>query len=121
MHFCSICNNMYYLRIVEKDPNKLIYYCRNCGHEDNSLLIENGVISTYKTSHESQYSHIVNAYTKLDPTLPRRNDIPCPNPLCETNTKEKQKEIIFIRYDNVNMKYLYLCSTCDTQWVIANK
>ena len=34
MHFCSVCNNMYYLRIDEKNPNKLDYYCRNCGHED---------------------------------------------------------------------------------------
>ena len=26
------------------------------------------------------------------------------------------REIIFIKYDNLNMKYLYLCSTCQTSW-----
>ena len=31
MHFCSSCDNMYYIRIEEKDENKLVYYCRKCG------------------------------------------------------------------------------------------
>lgn len=26
------------------------------------------------------------------------------------------REIIFIKYDSVNMKYLYICSTCNTSW-----
>ena len=25
-------------------------------------------------------------------------------------------EIIFIKYDSINMKYLYICSTCNTSW-----
>ena len=31
-------------------------------------------------------------------------------------TKDLAREIIYIRYDNVNMKYVYLCCTCDTVW-----
>ena len=31
------------------------------------------------------------------------------------NNKE-EREIIYIRYDHDNLKYLYLCSTCDTCW-----
>ena len=27
-----------------------------------------------------------------------------------------QREIIFIKYDSINLKYLYLCSTCNTSW-----
>lgn len=26
------------------------------------------------------------------------------------------REIIFMKYDNVNLKYLYMCSTCRTTW-----
>jgi hypothetical protein len=26
------------------------------------------------------------------------------------------REIIFIKFDNANMKYLYMCSTCGTSW-----
>ena len=32
MNFCIKCDNMYYLSIPDDDPNKLIYYCKNCGH-----------------------------------------------------------------------------------------
>ena len=117
MHFCSVCNNMYYLRIDENNPNKLDYYCRNCGHEDKSLAHENMSISkTFIKKNAQSFNHIINEYTKLDPTLPRVSTILCPNPECETNTKNTKREIIYIRYDDINMKYVYLCSTCDTVW-----
>ena len=117
MHFCSVCNNMYYLRIDEQNPNKLDYYCRNCGHEDKLLAHENMCVSkTYIKKNDQSFNHIINEYTKLDPTLPRVSTILCPNPDCETNTNKVKREIIYIRYDDTNMKYVYLCSTCDTVW-----
>ena len=30
---------MYYIRINEDDPNKLVYYCRKCGNEDTLLAM----------------------------------------------------------------------------------
>jgi DNA-directed RNA polymerase subunit M/transcription elongation factor TFIIS len=121
MHFCSVCNNMYYLRIDEKNPNKLDYYCRNCGHEDKLLAHDNMCISkTFIKKNDQSFNHIINEYTKLDPTLPRVNTILCPNPECETNTQNKKREIIYIRYDDTNMKYVYLCSECSTIWQTNN-
>ena len=121
MHFCSVCNNMYYLRIDENNPNKLDYYCRNCGHEDKSLAHENMSISkTFIKKNAQSFNHIINEYTKLDPTLPRVSTVLCPNPECETNTKNTKREIIYIRYDDTNMKYVYLCSECSTIWQISN-
>ena len=38
-------------------------------------------------------THIINKYTKLDPTLPRINTIPCPNVECPTNTNEKSVKL----------------------------
>ena len=58
----------------------------------------------------------VHKYTKLDPTLPRVSNILCPNGDCLTNKEDIPREIIYIRYDDTNMKYVYLCSTCDTVW-----
>ena len=29
---------MYYLKLLKEDTDKLIYYCRNCGNEDTSLV-----------------------------------------------------------------------------------
>ena len=105
MHFCSVCNNMYYLRIDEQNPNKLDYYCRNCGNEDKILAQDNMCVSkTFIKKSDNSFNHIINEYTKLDPTLPRVSTILCPNPECETNTKNKKREIIYIRYDDTNMK-----------------
>jgi DNA-directed RNA polymerase subunit M/transcription elongation factor TFIIS len=108
---------MYYIRINSDDPNKLVYYCRNCGNEDKLLAVENVCVSkTQIKKSEQSFTHIINQYTKLDPTLPRINTILCPNPDCATNTNNVEREIIYIRYDETNMKYIYLCCICDTVW-----
>ena len=124
MHFCSQCSNMYYISIDSEDPNKLIYYCRNCGNKDITISVKDVTVSKVQLKKsEQEFSHIINRYTKLDPTLPRVSNILCPNPDCLTN-KEKDalpREIIYIRYDDVNMKYVYVCSTCDIVWKTEDK
>jgi DNA-directed RNA polymerase subunit M/transcription elongation factor TFIIS len=115
MRFCDNCSNMLYIKISSDNSNKLIYYCRNCGNED--LMIDNLSISKINlTRSDQKFSHIINQYTKLDPTLPRVNKILCPNAECATNTEDVPREIIYIRFDDVNMKYVYLCSSCDQVW-----
>ena len=119
MHFCDKCDNMYYIRISSEDENNLIYYCRNCGHEDTKLTKDNICVSkTQLKRSEQKYNHIINEYTKLDPTLPRVHNINCPSSSCLTNTEpdKHEREVLYIRYDEDNMKYLYMCSTCDTVW-----
>ena len=124
MHFCSICQNMYYISIDANDSNKLVYYCRNCGYLDNnngkSISTSQNIFITQTNlkKKEQEFGHIINQYTKLDPTLPRVNNVLCPNDDCLTNTEPDKnlKEIIIIRYDDKNMKYISLCSTCDTVW-----
>jgi len=108
---------MYYIRIDSENTNKLIYYCRNCGNEDELLTVDNVTVSkTVVKKNEQKFSHIINKYTKLDPTLPRINKIPCPNADCDTNKKDVPRENIYIRYDDVNMKYIYMCCVCDQIW-----
>jgi DNA-directed RNA polymerase subunit M/transcription elongation factor TFIIS len=112
---------MYYIRISEDEGNKLIYYCRNCGHEDDILTKESICVSNMQLKRsEQKYSHIINKYTKLDPTLPRTSAIKCPNQDCSSNKKSEgsknDSEIIYIRYDDTNMKYLYICANCDAMW-----
>ena len=117
MHFCTKCHNMYYLKINAGDVNELIYYCRNCGHEDETLSAENICVSrTDITRTTKTYEHIVNEFTKLDPTLPRTTTIKCPNQECKTNKEGGTNEVIYLRYDDANMKYIYLCAICDTLW-----
>ena len=130
MHFCPKCGNMFYLRLIkdeETDDDLLIYYCRNCGHEDKSLSTNMNNLYVSKTDIEvtASYKNKINKYTKLDPTLPRINTIDCPNSECACNKMieskdgsypEQEKEILYIRYDDKNMKYVYLCAICDTVW-----
>jgi DNA-directed RNA polymerase subunit M/transcription elongation factor TFIIS len=108
---------MYYISIDSNNANKLVYYCRHCGNVDESISVDNVTVSKIQLKKsEQEFSHIINKYTKLDPTLPRVNNILCPNANCKTNTEDAPKEIIYIRYDDTNMKYVYLCSNCDTVW-----
>ena len=61
---------------------------------------------------------MINEFTKMDPTLPRITNIKCPSVNCPSNKDEgaPPAEIIYLRYDDVNMKFVYLCSVCDTIW-----
>jgi len=120
MHFCSKCHNMYYIHISSNDANKLVYHCNNCGNEDADLINQNtSVSSIYLKKKEQSLDNIINRYTKLDPTLLRVNNLLCPNKECDFSKSENSnKEIICIRYDDVNMKYAYLCSKCDSVWTI---
>lgn len=125
MKFCIKCDNMYYTAINENDNNRLSYYCRNCGYKDENIGNEGiCVLNTTIRKSKQQFHHIINEYTKMDPTLPRIYNIPCSNPECPTNhveekgeTKEMEREIIYMRYDDNNMKYVYICTICDAQWV----
>lgn len=120
MDFCSKCDNMYYIKLENEECDKIVYYCRNCGNIDNTLLnVNKCILKENINKFEDKYNVHINKFTKLDITLPRINYIKCPNETCETNKSEfdaTKKEIIFIRYDDTSMKYLYLCSHCDFVW-----
>lgn len=149
MKFCIKCDNMYYISISETNENQMIYYCRNCGDKDETSFLKDGVCvlnTTYKNGGDlgggdasDNFHHIVNKYTKFDPTLPRIYTMKCPNMACKSNTgtitvstssasavssdvfttsntTKENPEIIYMRYDDSNMKYLYICVECDTTW-----
>jgi len=123
---------MYYISVTPE--NELQYYCRNCGHVDDTIASENICVSKLNVKHTTTpqtFSQVVNKYTKLDPTLPRINTIRCPNDECPSNRKssagagggvaggdkkEKKSEVIYLRYDDTNLKYVYLCAKCDKVW-----
>uniref|UniRef100_A0A6C0C4V2 DNA-directed RNA polymerase M/15kDa subunit domain-containing protein n=1 Tax=viral metagenome TaxID=1070528 RepID=A0A6C0C4V2_9ZZZZ len=124
---------MYYIRLDGEDSNSLIYYCRKCGHEDDTLIATSDNICVSKTTvkkKEGGVKHLVNEYTKLDPTLPRVSNIPCPNTACPSNRdndgekkenddKEMQHEVIYLRYNDAQLKFVYICNLCDTVWKSA--
>jgi len=122
MHFCSNCDNMLYIRLsdIEQGGDKLVYYCRNCGNTEENIKANN--ICVMETNYKNSSINItqdINEYTKYDPTLPRITNIKCPNQSCKSNhpdSLESDKEVIYLRTDDVNMNYVYICSKCDTIW-----
>ncbi len=135
MKFCTECQNMYYIRLSDDSGQNLIYYCRNCGNSEDISQSSVDNLCIFKTnvkSNKASYRHIVNEYTKLDPTLPRVKNMKCPNDDCSSNAKKSnskdiedndsnESEIIYLRYDNKNMKFIYLCAHCDTTWLSNDK
>jgi len=126
IHYCRKCGN-----------NE-----ENIVNESSEVIC---VSKTHIKKKQQTYKNIINEYTKLDPTLPRIRNIKCPNPDCTYNSKNASKgetkdetkgetkgetkdetkgetkgenlpEIIYLRYDNENMKYIYLCTACNNSW-----
>ncbi len=117
MHFCQKCDNMYYIKVSD-DGKNLSYFCRNCGNEDKSIASETISISKQEfQSTEENFDMYINEYTKLDPTLPRIKGIKCINPECICNKdKSIETDILYVRYNEDNLTYIYMCGHCDTTW-----
>jgi DNA-directed RNA polymerase subunit M/transcription elongation factor TFIIS len=112
MKFCPTCDNLFYLTI---DENMVQYTCKKCGTIED--INEDCTISNIFCNQQRQnVKNSVNQYTKLDPTLPRINFLKCPNASCENHEEREDREIIYVRYDNVQLKYIYICPKCDTVW-----
>lgn len=134
MNFCPQCRNMYYTKL---DEDELKYYCRNCGHTDDKMDASR-ICEVFHTQlkRSETYSHVVNEFTKFDPTLPRVLNMQCPACTTTTNgspitsassmtsaslegegsSQALKREIICVRYDDKFMKYVYICTQCNTSW-----
>ena len=121
MHFCQKCENMYYIKIND-DDDMLSFYCRNCGHVDEILNKEAMCLTSYSTkSNETGIASSINTFTKYDPTLPHLHNILCVDKNCISNREKDapKSDVIYIRYNDNDMKYLYMCVYCDKVWKSA--
>ena len=116
MKFCSFCDNMLYVDIDQE--KNLVYYCKNCNNkvvqqkEAGSIVI----VEDNKINDELKFSQYINKYLKYDPTLPRVSNMSCPNASC-TRKDHEENEVIYIKYDPNDMKYVYYCCHCDYSWI----
>jgi DNA-directed RNA polymerase subunit M/transcription elongation factor TFIIS len=108
MKFCAVCENMLYLKITSGDDDLLLLYCRKCGSEEEmpySECVSRRVVKVVDAERAE-----VSKYAKFDPTLPHITK-KCPNPKqCEND------DILYIRTDDDQLKYTYLCPVCDHNW-----
>jgi DNA-directed RNA polymerase subunit M/transcription elongation factor TFIIS len=119
MKFCPECENRALIKVTKESGEvQVLYYCKCCGWEDSGkgdMLKDPCIYSSKLDEADTISSGVVNEYTKLDPTLPRVKTIMCPAEKCPSRV-DKDNEVIYIKYDYKNMKYVYICTRCDFSW-----
>lgn len=117
MRFCDKCSNMLYVKV--DDDTNLVYYCKFCNHSETAPKTDGSVlvIDDNKVDDNIKYRQYVNKNIVHDPTLPRVNNIECTSDKCN-KPANADNEVIYIKYDMANMKYLYSCVHCGHFWRI---
>jgi|TARA_B110000967_G_C18517939_1_gene379609 hypothetical protein len=147
MNFCKECDNYLTLQMKESTKqNQLIYSCNNCGFEEEFTKesIGNNITETddghkefciYKNYYDKKdiLTHNENLkFLSEDPTLPRVNNITCPNNDCVSNSsldipsiskktdkktdKTNINEVVYLIINEQDMIFQYLCCHCKTAW-----
>lgn len=104
---------MLYLRL---EAGALQHHCKNCATTvdadmntaNASCVIDNNYVDDF----HKQY---LSPYIAYDPTLPRTSSIQCINKTCQ-RPNGKPQEVIYVKYDSINMKFLYYCCHCGMFW-----
>lgn len=115
MKFCHVCDNMMYLKL--DGAERLQYHCKNCLYVTPASEADTKacVLGKNYVDDETAYRQFVSPHLKHDPTLPRVNNIRCPNEAC-TRPADAPPLVIFVKYDPLNMRFLYHCCHCETFW-----
>ena len=107
MNFCPNCEFKFY---QSETSDGLIYLCKNCGTQEQS---NETIISTI--IYKNQKIDNLNVRDLVyDPSYPRMNTIECPNKQCISHKDKKLQECIFLIGNN--LKKIYICVNCKTQW-----
>lgn len=134
MQFCPACDNILHMQIGELEKNKsneksyvpLTLYCKHCPYtidvdqtKDSKNALFNPCMyrSNYSSNHRLYYSNLVNHYTFDDPTLPCV-DMECQNKKCVSHNDDVQSEVLYVRFNDQDMRYMYLCKHCRQCWII---
>ncbi len=114
MEFCDTCENLLYMK--DREGN-LVKYCKHCGFEKEMDARTSGAFKVTESVYSEDdllYKQHQNKYLRYDPTLPRVQNIPCPNEGC-TGPKDEPRAL-YVKYHPVHMKYFYSCEYCGHTW-----
>jgi len=94
---------------------KLYLYCKAC---ENKIEYNQDLIYDNDFNIDLSESINSNKFINYDITLPhiKSDNIKCPNLECISIIENKQSDIIYIKYDKDNMKYIYNCNYCGQKW-----
>jgi DNA-directed RNA polymerase subunit M/transcription elongation factor TFIIS len=106
---------LYIKYTIENEEHNLHLHCKFC---NNIQEIDNNVpklISRTSFKDDESINKWIKPDIEKDVTLPRVTNILCVNTEC-TKAKDKDNEIILVRYNKVDVKYIYFCVHCKKFW-----
>lgn len=111
---CPICK---YALVAVVEDDSLQRKCKECGYSEDA---KGGLIheTLVKETTSKSYEILVNEFTRQEPTLPYKRDLKCPNTKCQSNISSgrAEKKVFYLKYNDTDMKYVYLCANCDQTW-----
>jgi len=115
INFCKDCDNMMFLYTDEDE--ELYYGCKACGNIEDVGQTHSSTCVYNNSQLQVDKSEVINSnpYITHDITLPsiqNNPNIKCQNEACNPETTD----IKFIKYDEINMKYIYICNHCSSKW-----
>jgi len=101
---------------MKQESDKLVYSCRVCSYNEDDT--EGGLVMELNLQEKASegYKILLNEFTIDDNTLPHTNMIKCPNAECATVKGTRESDVVFLKYDPINLKYQYICTVCSTSW-----
>lgn len=116
INFCDNCENCMFL-YSDEESQKLYLGCKAC----QTKIPYNQNKCIYSTNYEIDLSETINQnkFLKEDNTLPTikgNSNIKCPNQECKSIKENEPSDIQYIKFDSVNMKYMYVCKYCSQKW-----
>jgi DNA-directed RNA polymerase subunit M/transcription elongation factor TFIIS len=101
---------------VEPETHILYNGCKACGSTEKIEKTSKHIYNNNNTLTVDKGSIInSNPYITHDITLPKitkNKNIKCNNELCTI----EETDITYIKYDSINMKYIYICNHCGSKW-----
>lgn len=119
LKFCENCNNLMDFCLENSDddlqPGKPVYICSRCSNKQKTN-VQDIYIASDKVFEKKNILN-KNEYLILDPTIPHitNKNIKCINLECESHSTKKSN-IKYIKYDEENLKYMYICTHCSQKW-----
>jgi DNA-directed RNA polymerase subunit M/transcription elongation factor TFIIS len=117
IHFCGECQNMTYL-YLDEDKN-LIHHCKACQTSEPYSGENNCIYSIGFEKYDISESINHNKYITHDITLPKiegNSNVRCTNEECICNMSNTPSSVTYIKYDEDDMKYIYICNHCGQKW-----
>ena len=109
LKFCPESNDLLYPR-EDKETQRLVLYCKNCGYEDRDLNpVEDYCVYSNDVAHHAKEQTIILQDVRADPTLPRTRDVSCPQ--CQHH-----EAVFFSANTEQGMTLYFECVNCGNKW-----